>query len=544
MEEDKKIYLFDGSNYANWSFRMEVHLEELNLLECIASEVEDVAELQVLPADSADVKREKEKKLAERLKQNVKCKSVLIRNIADSQLEHIKGKRTPAQIWTTLQNTFARKGISGQFYLLKKLSGMKFDESGSLQTHLLQFERMVRDLDSAGIKLQECLVVFYLLQTMPRSYGQLVTVLETLPAEQCTLEFVKSRLLSESVKRENCDVGATGEDSTAFAGKSGSKFKCYSCGKIGHKRSECPTHKQSDSGMKKNKAKKKEKAHCGESEVIFVSDSLSASSEYTQSKWILDSGASDHMVCCGDWLRDVRKLDAPVKIQVASGETLLSHYAGKVDMVAKVDERQVKCSVENVLLVPGMKYNLFSIRRLDQLGMEVVFAKNEARIKRHGEVVCCAGRRDRLYELNVEIKKQVNSEVLISVKPMNEVELWHRRYGHIGKSGLSKLISGRMVNGLELKNSVDAGGAVCAPCMKGKQTRKPFKQMPLPRSSRPLELVHSDVCGAMTPTAWNGKRFFITFTDDFTHFSAVYFLRTKDETLDAFQTFVSMAEAR
>ena len=83
----------------------------------------------------------------------------------------------------TLETTFARKGISGQFYLLKRLSAMKFDETGSLNAHLLQFERIVRELESAGIQLQEHLVVFYLLQTMPKSYGQLVIVLETMPPE-------------------------------------------------------------------------------------------------------------------------------------------------------------------------------------------------------------------------------------------------------------------------------------------------------------------------------------------------------------------------
>lgn len=99
---------------------MEIHLEELDLVECIRSEPEEVAEYQVLPTDSADVKRGKEESLQVRRRKDVKCKSVLVRNIADSQLEYIKGKRTPRQIWTTLENTFARKGISGQFYLLKK----------------------------------------------------------------------------------------------------------------------------------------------------------------------------------------------------------------------------------------------------------------------------------------------------------------------------------------------------------------------------------------------------------------------------------------
>lgn len=95
MEEEKKVYLFDGANFNNWCFRMEIHLEELDLVECIRSEPVEVAEYQVLPTDSADVKRGKEESLQVRRRKDVKCKSVLVRNIADSQLEYIKGKRTP-----------------------------------------------------------------------------------------------------------------------------------------------------------------------------------------------------------------------------------------------------------------------------------------------------------------------------------------------------------------------------------------------------------------------------------------------------------------
>lgn len=38
-------------------------------------------------------------------------------------------------------------------------------------------------------------MAFYLLQTMPKSYDQLVTVLETLSTEQYTLDFVKAHIV-------------------------------------------------------------------------------------------------------------------------------------------------------------------------------------------------------------------------------------------------------------------------------------------------------------------------------------------------------------
>uniref|UniRef100_A0A182R3C7 DUF4219 domain-containing protein n=1 Tax=Anopheles funestus TaxID=62324 RepID=A0A182R3C7_ANOFN len=93
MQEESKIYLFDGMNFANWSFRMEVHLEESGLLPCIQMKPEEVEEFREIDSDSAEVKQVKAKGLAEWKKSDVRSKAVLIKNIADSQLEYVKEKR-------------------------------------------------------------------------------------------------------------------------------------------------------------------------------------------------------------------------------------------------------------------------------------------------------------------------------------------------------------------------------------------------------------------------------------------------------------------
>lgn len=77
---------------------------------------------------------------------------------------------------------------------------------------------------------------------------------------------------------------------------------------------------------------------------------------------------------------------------------------------------------------------------------------------------------------------------------VSEEDLWHRRFGHIGISGLMKMLRADMVKGIDLDRKSVRGEHVCEPCMVG--SRMPFIEMPLPRSTRPLELVHSDVCGA------------------------------------------------
>lgn len=116
---ENKIYLFDGTNFANWSFRMEIFLREKQLEECIKVAVEDMVEFLPEATDSESEKKDKKAKLALQKQKEARCMSLLVEKIADSQLEYIKGKSNPKMVWTTLENLFARKGTSGQFYLLR-----------------------------------------------------------------------------------------------------------------------------------------------------------------------------------------------------------------------------------------------------------------------------------------------------------------------------------------------------------------------------------------------------------------------------------------
>lgn len=90
-----------------------------------------------------------------------------------------------------------------------------------------------------------------------------------------------------------------------------------------------------------------------------------------------------------------------------------------------------------------------------------------------------------------------------------------------------------MVDGIgQLKNDIDG---VCEPCTYGKQISKPFYSRGGERSSRVLQLIHSDVCGPITPPTHNGKRYFVTFMDDFTHFTVVNLMEKKSEVMDRIQ---------
>ena len=67
----------------------------------------------------------------------------------------------------------------------------------------------------------------------------------------------------------------------------------------------------------------------------------------------------------------------------------------------------------------------------------------------------------------------------------------------------------------------------------GKNIRNPFPQSEH-KSKEPLDLVHSDVCGPMSVHSFSGYRYCVTFIDDYSRKTWIYFLKAKSEVFDRF----------
>ena len=58
-----------------------------------------------------------------------------------------------------------------------------------------------------------------------------------------------------------------------------------------------------------------------------------------------------------------------------------------------------------------------------------------------------------------------------------------------------------------------------------------------------LELVHSDVCSAISTTdAMGGYKYFVTFVDDYSRYTVLVLLKKKSDVLEAFKMFLNKAE--
>ena len=85
---------------------------------------------------------------------------------------------------------------------------------------------------------------------------------------------------------------------------------------------------------------------------------------------------------------------------------------------------------------------------------------------------------------------------------------------------------------------------VCEGCIYGKQHRLPFPKQSKRITRKPLELVHSDVCGPMSVPTIGGSRYFITFIDNYSRYTVAYMMKNKDEALAKFKLYVAMAETK
>ena len=75
----------------------------------------------------------------------------------------------------------------------------------------------------------------------------------------------------------------------------------------------------------------------------------------------------------------------------------------------------------------------------------------------------------------------------------------------------------------------------------GKNIRKPFPHGEH-KSKGTLDLVHSDVCRPMSVQSFSGCSYCVTFIDDYSRKTWIYFLKAKSEVFDWFWEFKTLVE--
>ena len=96
-----------------------------------------------------------------------------------------------------------------------------------------------------------------------------------------------------------------------------------------------------------------------------------------------------------------------------------------------------------------------------------------------------------------------------------------------------------MVTSLPMVSCKDG---VCSSCVLDKHHWDSFEKRASWHASNPLQLVHNDLCGSLPTISFFGFKYFLTFIDDYSRCTWVYFLKFKSEVFDMFLAYKALVE--
>lgn len=190
--------------------------------------------------------------------------------------------------------------------------------------------------------------------------------------------------------------------------------------------------------------------------------------------------------------------------------------------------------LHNVLFIPEFRLNLLSISSLtDDLGSSVTFDPSSCTIQDPiRELKIGQGRRMRkLYVLDTQRSS-------ISVQAVVDIGTWHQRLGHPSYKRLDTI--SEALGTSRMKNK---GNSFCHTCHLSKQKKLSYiSHNNICKDS--FELLHIDIWGPFSVETIEGFRYFLTVVDDHSRATWIYLLRTKDEVLHIFPTFIRQVETK
>ncbi|GJS94841.1 putative ribonuclease H-like domain-containing protein [Tanacetum coccineum] len=205
---------------------------------------------------------------------------------------------------------------------------------------------------------------------------------------------------------------------------------------------------------------------------------------------------------------------------------------------------------ENVYYVEELKnFNLFSVSQICDTKNKVLFTDKEClvlskefQLPDSSQVVLRVPRRHNLYCFNLaHIHPEREIKCLLAKASLDESTKWHRRMAHVNFKNMNKLAKHGLVNGLPSKLFTNEHN--CVACNKGKQHKASYKAITAVSTiSEPLQLLHMDLFGPTSIRSIDHKYYYLVVTDDFSRFSWVFFLVTKDETFYLLRDFITFVE--
>ncbi|GJV21179.1 putative ribonuclease H-like domain-containing protein [Tanacetum coccineum] len=251
-----------------------------------------------------------------------------------------------------------------------------------------------------------------------------------------------------------------------------------------------------------------------------------------QEKGVIDSGCSRHMTGNMSYLTDFEEIDGGY---VAFGG---NPKGGKITGRGTIKTGNL--DFENVYFVRELKFNLFS-KKNSVNDTECIVLSPNFKLTDESHVLLKVPRKNNMYSVDLKnIVPKGGLTCLFAKATSDESKLWHRRLGHINFKTMNKLVKGNLVRGLPSK--LFEINQTCVACQKGKQNRASYKSKTVSSITQPLHMLHMDLFDPTFVKSLMKKMYCLVVTNDYSRFSWVFFLATKDKTSGILKSFITGVE--
>ena len=339
---------------------------------------------------------------------------------------------------------------------------------------------------------------------------------------------------SSSGVKEN---GSKKNDGNQRGKKDRSQLQCFRCDSYGHFAQYCPERRRKNHEVNMNETDDSDAAVYMH-EIVYLNESrvipkLYETKPRESDMWYLDNGASNHMTGKLSFFTD---LDEKVTGKVRFGDDSRVDIKGKGSITFLSKDGDIRM-LKNVYYIPSLKSNIISLGQATEIGCKVVMEDDHLIIldKARRLMMQVPRGKNRLYKIQLP-----TGDPTCLLTDLNDPTwLWHARYGHLHMDAIRKLSTKNMVSGIP---KISYNTNLCNSCLIGKQTALPYPDKSKFRAQKPLELIHADLCGPITPCTMGGNRYIFLLVDDFSRYMWVYLLKTKDQAFEYFKRFKLKAE--
>ncbi|XP_077252459.1 uncharacterized protein LOC143891833 [Tasmannia lanceolata] len=404
---------------------------------------------------------------------------VLKASIQKELIEHIKDAKTPKEAWEALSSLFSQANDARLQFLENEMGSLT---QGNLYVsdYFMKARNLcseISQLDEES-KISESRMRRLIIRGLRLEFSGFITAIRGWPMQPFPLELENLLINQEMLARQMAGLSVK-ESEEALAVNSKRKRNCR-------------TRIETDDENVVIESKDKEEDDIGEWD-MHASFACDVAVEETAMEFDFEGEISFALNVAES---PVVKIYAVAKYD---GNHAVVTADNSIHAVKNVGDVTVTswCGEENSILkyvyhVPGLTKNLVSVAQITSAGKYVLFGHDDVKVFEKvdvsGNPIMRGKRMETMYVLSA-------GTTYVDKARRNETpELWHVRLAHVAYDKLKIMVERNLVRGLPLLEN--GGDTVCAGCQFGKAHRQPISRSEF-HSKRPLELVHSDVCGPM-----------------------------------------------